>query len=247
MPDAFLAQRASDNQQVNEGRSMERRSSLDVMEELLPLRGATLVDVGCGDGWLTRLLTKRGVHVTGIEVSPRHLQEVRMKPPVGDEHYIQGLAEDLPITSRSVDIVLYFNSLHHIDKDGLPKAMVEAARVLKSGGILYVCEPLAEGAYFEVMKPVHDETAVRQEALAILRLAPEFGLLLEKTVNYTDLVKLRDFDAFHDRLTSINPHVRERFIELEEVIRANFNRLGQETADGWAFEQPMRACLLRRV
>ena len=177
----------------------------------------------------------------------RGLGDVYKRQLVGDEHYIQGIAEDLPIVSRSVDIVLFFNSLHHIDQDGLPKAMFEAARVLKSGGVLYVCEPLAEGAYFELMKPVHDETVVRQQALAILRLAPEFSLLAERTVNYTDLVKLRDFEAFHDRLTSINPHVRERFIELEEVISANFNRLGQETVDGWAFEQPMRACLLRRV
>lgn len=247
MPDAFLAERASDNQQVDEERSMERRSSLEVIEELLPLRGATIVDVGCGNGWITRLLTQRGAHVTGIEVSPRLLQVARTTPPVGDEHYIQGIGEDLPIVSRSVDIVLYFNSLHHIDKDGLPKAMRESARVLKSGGILYVSEPLPEGAYFEVMKPVHDETAVRQQAQAILRLAPEFGLLLEQTVTHLDEVKLRDFEAFHDRLTSINPHVRENFMEVEEELRANFSRLGRQTDQGWAFDQPMRACLLRRT
>lgn len=226
---------------------MERRSSLEVMEELLPLSGATIVDVGCGNGWLTRILTKRGAHVTGIEVSPRHLQEARAFAPAGDEHFIQGIAEDLPIVSRSVDIVLFFNSLHHIDKDSLPKALRESARVLKAGGILYVCEPLAEGDYFEVMKPVHDETVVRQQAQAILRQAPEYNLLLEQTVTYTDVVKLRDFDAFHDRLTSINPHVREQFIELEEAIRANFNQLGRQTDEGWEFSQPMRACLLRRT
>jgi Methylase involved in ubiquinone/menaquinone biosynthesis len=246
MPDALLAERASDNQQVDEGTKMERRSSLEVMEELLPLRGATIVDVGCGDGWLTRVLTRRGAHVTGIEVSPRHLQGARTTPPVGDEHYIQGVAEDLPIVSRSVDIVLFFNSLHHIDKDGLAKALSESARVLKSGGILYVSEPLPEGPYFEVMKPVHDETEVRQQAQAILRTAPEYGLLVERTVHHVDKVKLRDFEAFHDRLTSINPHVREQFDELEDAIRDSFHSLGRQVEDGWEFEQPMRACLLRR-
>lgn len=225
---------------------MERRSSLDVMEGLLPLRGATIVDVGCGDGWLTRLLTKRGAHLTGIEVSPRHLQEARTTAPVGDEHYIQGIAEDLPIVSRSVDVVLFFNSLHHIDKSGLPKALRESARVLKSGGILYVSEPLAEGPYFEVMKPVHDETEVRHQAQEVLRLAPEFGLLSERTLTHVDQVKLRDFNAFHDRLTSINPHVREKFIELEDDLRASFERLGRQVEDGWLFDQPMRVCLLRR-
>ena len=85
------------------------------------------------------------------------------------------------------------------------KALREAARVLKSGGILFVSEPLAEGAYFETMKPVHDETKVRRQAQDALRFGPEFGLLLEKALTYIDTVKMLDFEAFHDRLTMINP------------------------------------------
>lgn len=247
MPDVFLSERAADNQRIDEGKHMERRSSAEVLEELLPLQGATVVDVGCGDGWLTRRLTRLGAHVTGIEVSPRRLQVARTTPPAGDEHYIQGIAEDLPIVSRSVDIVIFFNSLHHIDKDSLSKAMQEAARVLKAGGILYVSEPMPEGPYFEVMKPAHDETAARNEAQAILRMAPEYGLLIERTLTHSDAVKVADFDAFHDRLTSINPHVRERFADVEEEVRANFNRLGTRSDDGWTFQQPMRVSVLRRA
>jgi SAM-dependent methyltransferase len=225
---------------------MQRRTSAEMVEELLPLQGAAVIDVGCGDGWLTRLLTRKGAHVTGVEVSPKHLAHARAIPAAGDEHYIQGIAEDLPIPSRSADIVIFFNSLHHVDQPGLLKALREAARVLKSGGILFVSEPLAEGPYFETMKPVHDETKVRQQAQDALRYGPEFGLLLEHALTYVDTVKMKDFKAFHDRLTMINPHVRERFDEKEEELRALFERLGRKTDDGWEFEQPMRAQLLRR-
>lgn len=247
MPDAFLNEQAPDNQPVDEGQKMDRRNSAQVMDELLPLKAATVIDVGCGNGWLTRLMTRRGAHVTGIEVSPRHLQEARSVPVVGDEHYMPGIAEDLPVRTRSVDIVVFFNSLHHIDKDNLAKALRESARVLKSGGILYISEPLAEGDYFETMKPAHDETQVRRQAQDILRYAPEYGLIVERTLTHVDMVKLADYAAFRDRITAINPHVRERFDEREDEIRALFERLGRKVDDGWEFEQPMRVCLLRRA
>jgi SAM-dependent methyltransferase len=246
MPDAYINERAPDNQRVDEGHEMERRTSAEVMSELLPVKDAVVIDVGCGDGWLTRHLTRLGAHVTGIEVSPRHLQEARAFPVVGDERYMPGLAEDLPIRSRSADIVMFFNSLHHVDRDGLPKALRESARVLKSGGILYISEPLAEGAYFEVMRPAHDETRVRRQAQEILRQAPEYGLINERSMTHVDTVTLADFAAFQDRITAINPHVRDRFEEMDEQIRTNFETLGRRTEGGWSFDQPMRVTLLRR-
>lgn len=225
---------------------MDRRNGTELLVEILNLNNATVVDVGCGDGWLVRRLAKRGAHVTGVEVSPKQMAMALAATPVSDENYIQGLAEDLPVTSRSVDIVIYFNSLHHIDGSGLIKALREAARVLRSGGILYVSEPLAEGPYFELMKPAHDETAVRQRALDALRFAPEVGLLIERQLTHLDTVRLADFEAFHDRLTSINPHIRYRFDELEEQLRASFELLGTKTDRGWSFDQPMRVSVLRR-
>ena len=225
---------------------MERRLSAELIEEMLPLKGASVVDVGCGDGWLVRSMTRKGAHVTGVEVSPNIWRTPSKFPPAGDEHYIQGIAEDLPIPTRSVDIVIFFNSLHHVDEPGLFKALREAARVLKSGGILFVSEPSPEGPYFETMKPVHDETAVRRRAQEALRYGPEFGLLLEKSLTYIDTVKMKDFNAFHDRLTMINPHVRDRFEEKEEELRALFGRNARKIVDGWIFDQPMRVHLMRR-
>lgn len=218
------------------------------MEELLPIKGSTIVEIGCGDGWLVREMTRKGGKVTGVEVSPKQLAHARSFAAAGDEHYLQGIAEDVPMPSRSADIVVFYNSLHHVDKAGLPKAMREAARLLRSGGLLYVCEPLAEGHYFELMKPVHDETEVRRSAQEILKLGPEFGLLIEKSFNYMDTITFADFDAFHDRLTSINPQVRERFLDSEEDLRLSFEKHGQENPDGtWTFDHPMRLTLLRRV
>ena len=225
---------------------MEQISGTKLMEENLQLEHATVIDVGCGDGWLSRFLAGKGAHVTGVEVSPKHLARARAVQPVADEHYMQGLAEELPVRSRSADIVIYYNSLHHVDAMGLPWALKEASRVLKPGGVLYISEPMAEGAYFELMKPAHDETDARRQANEVLRRGPEFGLLVEKQISHVDSVEFADFQAFHDRITSINPHTRERFDDQEEEFRKNFERLGVQDDDRWSFEQPMRVTILRR-
>jgi SAM-dependent methyltransferase len=226
---------------------MEKRTSKEIIEELLqPIEGANVVDVGCGDGQLTRMLTRRGAHVTGIEVSPRALARARAVKPAGDERYMQGLAEDLPIKSRSADIVIFLNSFHHVDEQGQPRALKEAARVLKDGGILFISEPLPEGPYFQLMRVAHDETGVRTRAQETLRHAAEYKLLLEKTLTHIDTVTFKNFEAFHDRITAINPQTRAAFIENEPMIREDFERLGRHVDDHWEFDQPTRVHLFRR-
>lgn len=226
---------------------MDKRTSKEVVEEFLPLENAVVVDVGCGDGALARMMARRGAHVTGIEVSPRALAKARAAPLVADERYIQGVAEDLPLSNRSADIVIFFNSLHHVDGAGMHKALKEAARVLKPGGLLLVSEPLAQGPYFELMRPAHDETVVRSKAQTTLHRAADFGLLQEHVVNHIDTVKFKSFEAFQDRITAINPETREHFDEQHAVIRTAFDRLGEKTDDGWTFEQPTRVCVYRRA
>jgi ubiquinone/menaquinone biosynthesis C-methylase UbiE len=226
---------------------MKKRTSKEIIEELLfPVEGANIIDVGCGDGHLTRMLTRRGAHVTGIEVSPRALSRARAVKPVGDERYMQGLAEDLPVKSRSADILIFLNSFHHVDEQGQPKALKEAARVLKDGGLLFISEPLPEGPYFQLMKVAHDETKVRNRAQEALSHAAEAKLLLEKTLTHIDTIQFKDYEAFHDRITAINPPTRAAFIEHEPMIREDFERLGRKVDDHWEFAQPTRVHLFRR-
>ncbi|MCP5363816.1 MAG: class I SAM-dependent methyltransferase [Hyphomicrobiales bacterium] len=224
----------------------DRRKTAELVCELLPLKDMNIVDVGCGNGWLTRIMAEHGAHVIGVEVSPRQLSLARQAAHVSDETYLQGSAEMLPVANGAYDAVVFCNSLHHVDEKGLSPAMREVSRVLKHGGVLYVSEPLAEGPYFELMKPVHNETEVRRRALEILRHGPEYNLLLERQITHVDTVAFPDFRAFHDRLTTINPEIRTRFDEEEELLRSNFERLSQQINGRWIFDQPTLVTILRR-
>src|ERR1700720_4419682 len=87
---------------------------LDRLAALVPVEGRRIVDVGCGDGALVRALARRGGKVTGLEIDARALGPALSAPTVADERYLEGRAEALPLADRSVDMVVFFNSLHHV-------------------------------------------------------------------------------------------------------------------------------------
>ncbi len=225
---------------------MEKRSNREVIEGALRLADAAVVDVGCGDGSLVRLLARQGAHVVGVDVSAAMLDRARSAPAVADELYVVGSAEDLPLDPETADIVIFFNSLHHVDVGAMAKAMDEAARVLKPGGVLYVAEPLAEGSYFEAMKPVHDETVVRRRAHGALAAAAEGRFETISEFAHLNSMRLESFQKFRDRILAANPEVRSRFETLSDQLRAGFERLGRRTQKGWVFDQPMRVNILRK-
>ncbi|MBF0168351.1 MAG: class I SAM-dependent methyltransferase [Alphaproteobacteria bacterium] len=219
----------------------------DVLEELVALSGKRVIDVGAGDGNLTRLMTSRGARVTGLECQAQQLAKARAANPAGDEDYLDGGAEAMPLADGMADLVVFFNSLHHVPPALMDRAMQEAARVLKPGGIVYISEPVADGAFFELAKPVDDETEVRKQAYEALMGAAKHGLRMETEHVFLHPMTMKDYEAFRDRIVSAN-HERKLAVDaMESQLRTSFERLGRKTERGYEFEQPTRVNLLRKI
>lgn len=217
-----------------------RRTNSDVLTSTLELQGKKVVDVGCGEGHLVRLMTRHGAKAFGVECNPLQLEKAHGEKPVGDEVYYEGRAEDLPFAAGSIDVAVFFNSLHHVDIDNMGQALSEATRVLKSGGVLYVCEPVAEGPHFDLMQPVHDETVVRAKAYDALQSASDLGLTAEDEFTYIHPAMHADFNQFKERMLRINPDRADDFDKLEDGLKDAFERLGEPAKNGFTFDQPMR-------
>ena len=225
---------------------MQRRRNTDVIVETLELEGKRVIDVGCGDGHLTRLLAGRGARVLGVECSPRQLARAHAAAPVAEETFVDGVGQALPVADGEADAVVFFNSLHHIPAPFMAAALAEAWRVLKGDGVVYVSEPVAEGEFFEVCRPIDDETLVRAQALAALRTAPGFAILDEFLFIHT--VKLASYEALRDRIVSANSEREAAFERLDASMRTLFQAKGRSDGlGGREFDQPMRVILLRKV
>jgi len=224
------------------------RDGADVVREFLPLDGARALDVGCGDGALVRLMAREGATAVGLEIGEDQLARARAAAPVADESYQVGRAEALPFEDRTFDIVVIFNSLHHVPVEAQEKALAEAARVLKRGGYLFVMEPLAEGAFFELVQPVDDETEVRAAAYAALKRAAD-GPAFEEVSEYIFATEYRydSFAAFKDAVLQVDGSRRAAFESREPELRDQFERTADRSCGGYAFTHPKRLNLLKRL
>ena len=226
---------------------MTDRNHQDVMAELVPLDGARVLDIGCGNGRITRLIAGLGAHVIGIDPGQSQLEKARALEPVNDETYVMGVAENLPVDDASVDVVFFFNSLHHVPVPAMDAALDEARRALKPDGWLFIAEPLAEGPQFAMQQPLSDETEVRALAYAAIGRATERGFAAAGESRYTADGKHKDYESFRDGSISISPARAKLFAERDGEMRARFERYGEKRADGWHFASPIRVNLLRKI
>ncbi len=218
-----------------------------VLRDRLPLDGALVADVGCGDGALVRVMTRAGARVIGLDPGAGQLARARAAAPAGGETYVCALGEALPLRDGCLDALVYFNALHHVPPATQPVALAESARVVRPGGLLYVQEPLAEGTYFELMRPVEDETEVRASAAAALEAAAAGGDLEQiEEIVYRAPFKVASFEAFHDGMIAVDPARRAIVAALEESLRQGFQAAAEQRDDGFWFEIPSRLNLLRR-
>ncbi|CAA7613865.1 SAM-dependent methyltransferases (fragment) [Magnetospirillum sp. UT-4] len=224
---------------------MDRRRNTDVIVETLDLEGKRVIDVGCGDGHLVRHMARRGASVLGVECSARQLAKARAGETVGAMDIIEGVGQALPAADASADIVVFFNSLHHVPAEHMETALAEAARVLVPGGTVYVSEPLAEGVFYRTCRPIDDEAEVRALAYRALGACPQ--LRMEREFTYLHTVVMRDYEAFRERIISANAEREAKFAAMDGEMRALFAANGTPTPDGMEFDQPMRVNLLRRA
>ncbi len=228
--------------------TLPRRKHREVIKELLEFDGARIADIGCGDGALTRLMTRLGAAVTGIEPSERQLARARAAEPAGDEDYLQGVAEDLPLPDASLDIALFFNSLHHVPVAHQAQALQEAARALEPGGRLCVIEPLAQGPHFQANRVIEDETEVRELAYLVLQAAvegPDFES--DHEFGYLTEVRYADFEAFRDGMIAVDERHRTKVAAREAELRAAFEANAERRDGKFTLDQPIRLNLMVRT
>lgn len=109
----------------------------DAFFELLPPAPATVLEIGCGEGRVSRDLADRGYEVTGLDVAPSLVAAAAEADPRST--FVVGNGASLPFDDGSFDVVVSYNSL--TDVDDMPRVVAEAGRVLRHGGHFCVCVP----------------------------------------------------------------------------------------------------------
>jgi SAM-dependent methyltransferase len=123
----------------------------DVFFALVPEPGRRTLEIGSGEGRVSRGLAARGHRVVGLEPSETLRRAAAEADPDGE--YVDGSAESLPFPDETFDLVVAYNSL--MDVDEMRQAVREAARVLVPGGRLCACvtHPFTDAGRFASREP----------------------------------------------------------------------------------------------
>jgi len=125
--------------------------------------GKQVLDIPCGVGWGTSLLTGTR-RLVGIDVSEEAIEYARSH--YGDKaEFMQGDMRKLNLPSESFDLVICAEGIEHVPVDVGEQFVREAARVLTSNGRIIVTSPLPDPKRAANPYHVHEYTLEELEAL----------------------------------------------------------------------------------
>ena len=105
--------------------------------------GKDVLDIACGEGYGTFLLSSNASEVIGVDISQECIEHASKRYAQLSEkiRFIEGAMQAIPLADESVDVVVSFESLEHISSDDQTRFIREVGRVLRPGGLLFVSTP----------------------------------------------------------------------------------------------------------
>ena len=103
------------------------------------VRGRRVLDIASGEGYGAAMLARTARQVVGVDADPEAVAHAQAT--YGREHlsFAVGRCEAIPVASRSVEGVVCFETIEHVDDQ--ERLLDEIARVLTPAGILVISTP----------------------------------------------------------------------------------------------------------
>jgi len=187
------------------------------LERHLTIKKQRILDIGCGVREFLISASKRGATVFGIDVDKQAIQLSKFRLIVNniDANLCIAVGESLPFRDHAFDIVTSFYVLEHVNDPA--RVIYEALRVLKNGGIFYMCTPNSLFPYETHYKLFYFPLLPKKLAKYYLRIRRRKPLLIQE-INYITLpyiLRILKRSPFHIEIRNI----------IEEEIRYKLNNI----------------------
>ncbi len=218
---------------------LEKVRTEKILDQFLPKPPAVVLDVGGGIGVYAFDLAKKGYDVYLIDPVVFNIEEAKKTGEAMSENglrgYVVGDARKIEMKDQSADVVLFFGPLYHLDHADRRIALLEAHRVLKSGGKLFAvgiskCGPLT--AFFnkgkmtsEIKRAVFESLSKGQFKYCGALFYSQYPNELTKEIEESGFQKIcvRPIEGVGSLLTDEN-------IENEQILK-DFLQIVDETQE----------------
>lgn len=115
-----------------------------VLKTLGDVNDKDVADLGCGEGYLSRLLASKGAFVVAFDNSPKMIHLAKKKSSKGIRLLVGDITNIHFIKDASMDKALSVNVVPHLTFERMLKANQETFRILKKGGEFVFAAPNPE-------------------------------------------------------------------------------------------------------
>jgi SAM-dependent methyltransferase len=199
--------------------TVEFERTKEIVDRHLPLAPASVADIGGGPGAYSLWLAERGYSVIHRDLVPLHVEEVRARSAAAGlpVDAAVGDARDVDLPDASVDAVLLFGPLYHLlEAADRRRALAEARRILRPGGVLFavaISRWIAR-LHGRVVQRMHEDD-------------PGFSKVMDHVEDSGVLIPLKtgDFGAYSHRPQELS----------DEITAARFDVVDLVSVEGIAF------------
>lgn len=201
----------------------------EILEELNIAQGAEILDVGCGDGSLTKkiaLLAKNG-KVTGLDASKSMIAYAKENSCSGvfpNLDFIYGKVEDTSL-EKKFDLIVSFSCFHWV-RDA-ETAIRNLSKALKPGGQLVLLTYPKESKYYEFMQTalLKFPKYAKKSAYNTMFSAQQYEDALQKNGLKIQFKQVKDLTTANENIEEIKDFIQGwlvNFVELPEEFHEEY-------------------------
>lgn len=155
---------------------------------------STIIDLGCGSGYITHFFKDRDFNAIGIDFSSEMINIAKEKFPDTDFRVYDFLKISDYFDNNSVDGVIAIYSLYFVPRDGFSNFLQSLSNIMKDGGKFLFVTQAGNGERY-VMTPLMEECNLNEKMYVNCYSKEDLEHLLEENnfvVDYFKYIKVMD-------------------------------------------------------
>lgn len=109
-----------------------------VLQACEPLGGARVLDLGCGEGYVSRQIAKRGAaSILAYDISEGMIEQARQaerREPCGIDYHVGDVSQELHLPPQSFDLAIAVFLFNYLDLAQMQRVFETVHQALKPGG-----------------------------------------------------------------------------------------------------------------